>query len=650
MATYKRRWITSSSTKRDDRLQHEEHPNTEKQDKRILPMDYGRCIQTVSVLDLLASSLAVSVSSNNTEEHNVCDYNNPIIFPLLNDREAQFSRNKNRRKKIGSSAAAGYKLDVHSIKSTVVGTRLAKKITSSNITQAKNHHESKKSVSAQTKTGGLDALILEMEDIRLNPLTISAANNRSTSSVSSSHECDNADANANDSNWLVDDTIAHSLAADHHAGVIMTNNAFQSMLMGDHHSFASNNTNTTTTAQWKIPMTIIKYPFRETNVKNEEDKARSKKRRHNDDIFHGLVIVDDAVPSPLTSRECLSKGLEKPFDNVLLDSEVITQIPPTLLEGDIKKTRAIDDKKTKVLQGHTTIQYVYTLLSLPTANTNAGKRKGMSNFCNILVRTENDMWENVNINSNVSSGDSVINVPIRRMIQTDYFYAERKMVETCSFHQRAIWILEKLLQPKCRILMGRMNAATCRLMKIEEKGIAHALSCPNFDPDVYFGIVERIVSSISKVRLSFGSYMLCFPGLEKAPVAAAGRNVGDDNPGISRSAMTTVSVHVGIDSSSTATLTTTPVVVLDMEKELCKAEDVILNKTSLLSCFRMWEWDDNAAAAIGNDKEDTQNVSINDNGKQKKTNSSKVGSAVTLESCGENSKQRRVPFTFPIQE
>lgn len=320
---------------------------------------------------------------------------------------------------------------------------------------------------------------------------------------------------------LQHDEHAKKLAREHNVSVLMTSEAFSTML----------NRPANTLCRWKI---LLFLEQKSTEGTSSKDITTEKP----------LIFFEDPLPQACTPREWMSLAYEGPLDAYLLSSSGS--------DGDCPATA-----KQQVGGGgaSSNIQYVYTLVNLPTSIQNTNTQ--------VLVRV---------VNNRVDEDRR----PIRQKIKLEYFHSDYGYLEEYTAFERVQWIMEKLLQPTCRVLVGRVNAMNGNLISLEETNIALALatiSDSSFDPMSHFRVVGNIVKG-STLLLGGGgaaarsSYMICFPACFPSSTTSS------------------ASVHPACARRNEKEPT------ISVESELLAAETVSLNRDSLLRCFRMFEWDE----------------------------------------------------------
>ena len=353
-----------------------------------------------------------------------------------------------------------------------------------------------------TKVIGLDHKLTTDNTVASIPLL----SQFSTSSISSGDTTSTAC-------LLQHDEYAKKLAREHNVSVLMTSEAFSTML----------NRPGNTLSRWKILIFLEQNSTEGTSSKNITTEKP-------------LVFFEDPLPHVCTPREWMSLAYEGPLDAYLLSS--------SCSDGEYSATAKQQEEGAS---GN--IQYVYTLVNLPTSNQNANTQ--------VLVRV---------VNTRVDEDRR----PIRQKIKLEYFHSDFGYLEEYTAFERVQWIMEKLLQPTCRVVVGRVNAINGTLISLEETNIALALAFgdSSFDPMSHFRVVGNIVKGST---LLFGGsaarYMICFPACFPSCTTSS------------------ASIHPSCARRHENEPT------ISLESELLAAETVSLNRDSLLRCFRMFEWD-----------------------------------------------------------
>ena len=252
-----------------------------------------------------------------------------------------------------------------------------------------------------------------------------------------------------------------------------------------------------------------------------------------------VLFLENPLPSVATPRECLSVGTQEALISHAIHSTGNTV--PSLKGED-----------------------VYTLLNINRPDRHQ----------KVLVRSRNYL---VNQNSQ----------PTLIFSKLDYF--AKHGLEEYTAHERAVWLLHKMLQGDSHIFVGRVDVTNMHILNFELKGVAEALT--PLDPSTserhldtlgqfemvgsnekclesLFGVMVDILSSVSLIaKKTEVNHMLCYPGRK-------------ENAAIS--SIPTVTVHSNQNVND---------IFIDVTKELEeKATAVLLNEHSLRSCFRLLQW------------------------------------------------------------
>jgi hypothetical protein len=309
----------------------------------------------------------------------------------------------------------------------------------------------------------------------------------------------------------------------------------------------------------------------EIELNNQKASSSKSKMTHvkTTTSTRSVVVIEDPVLHPVTPRERLEVGFERALVWNLLESR-----------GDISK----EENGGSGEQDDGSIQYVYTLLSLPSSTATSPSHDS----CTLLVRSENEIFD-------------ADHNPIHMLPQLEYF-PERGM-EECSTLDRARWLLLKMIQPKCRVCVVRIDPEKAKILRMEEKSMAHALteSMDGGDRRWDLGLKESLVvmrgrddgDLTAHLRAMMvvlkgmktvergQKHLLCLPG--RGDVALAETTVSFHKAVMKKEDVDNIEdAHASTNRSSS--------LVVDLHKELQAAECVFLAQTSLLNCFRLWEW------------------------------------------------------------
>ena len=339
--------------------------------------------------------------------------------------------------------------------------------------------------------------------------------------------------------WLRDDPTALRLASEHGAQAIITAGTLSLLLQRP----GAERWN-----RWKIPVEVMQVK-KDNEHKNKNDPKIQHRKRKYRGATSSIAIFDRALPHALSTRECLSKGLEGPLFGALMLTDENENYDPN--DGE-------KEGRTETIAQRHEHQYVYTVVHIDEIK--------------ILVRSINDMQ---------SDG-----CPVKRHVQLEYF-SERGM-EVYSAHQRVQWMLEKLLQPNAIITVGRVDLkdGAAELICVEGKSIAHALGGDdahlelNFDPMQHFKAAAAVFRGVEK--LSTGRFLACFPSVTTNANASTNTNTSS------------VSIHQRIEDVSSCSRNhnhhahkSNNLAIIDVQGELEDAEAVYTSESSLLACFRM---------------------------------------------------------------
>lgn len=247
------------------------------------------------------------------------------------------------------------------------------------------------------------------------------------------------------------------------------------------------------------------------------------------------LFMEDPLPCMSTPRESLSVGFREALMSQFLDTEIYGNR----------------------IQGKST----YTLISIPHS---AGRQRVLVRSCNYMVNEDEE--------------------PLIMLSQLEYFTAECR-VEEFSNHDRALWLLCKILQDNSRTVVGRVDVTSAEILEAEEKTIADSLTVNDacvsekfldslgcfekktVDMSSSFRVMAMILSAAQLIEKKIDAhYIMCFPGL-----------------GDSSTSQTTATVHRALMDESKA--------VINVKKEVeSNANAVLLTKSALYSCFNQWRW------------------------------------------------------------
>eukprot|EP00557_Chaetoceros_sp_GSL56_P005575 CAMPEP_0176495978 /NCGR_PEP_ID=MMETSP0200_2-20121128/10952_1 /TAXON_ID=947934 /ORGANISM="Chaetoceros sp., Strain GSL56" /LENGTH=637 /DNA_ID=CAMNT_0017893907 /DNA_START=159 /DNA_END=2072 /DNA_ORIENTATION=- len=246
-----------------------------------------------------------------------------------------------------------------------------------------------------------------------------------------------------------------------------------------------------------------------------------------------VVFIEDPLPLSCCSRECLSFGL--------IDS----------LYGSLRLDLEPSNSGSR--------QYNYTLLNFV----------GASSF-RVLVRSESFIL-------NEDGGPLSIDVSLE-------YFPDRGM-EVIPVRDRTQWLVQKILNPKAKQLLFRIDPETANILSMEEKGVADVLtsedaikdekgvdSLGDFEsmeddtsPDELIQCMMDLCCATTKLNHNFSSRnIVCFPARYQGSTSVASHQVA--------------SVHKETNDEDAS--------FVDIMKEIDDAHQVHLAPT-----YRNWSWD-----------------------------------------------------------
>jgi hypothetical protein len=224
---------------------------------------------------------------------------------------------------------------------------------------------------------------------------------------------------------LQNDDRAKKLALQHNVCVLLTSEALSVLL----------NRPGNKGCRWKIPV------FLETIQAWNTNKSGQKL----------LAIFEDPLPRSCNPREWMIRAFSGPLDEFILSSSSSVQLHNTSVSTTDQATSSVSEET----QPQPTFQFVYSLIKLPTSDCRSSET--------FIVRSLNDIFDEENL-------------PIHRVVKLEYFYSPYSYLEEYTAYERVQWIKEKLLQPRSRVIVGRVDPCNGTLISLEEKNIAMALA------------------------------------------------------------------------------------------------------------------------------------------------------------------------------
>ena len=243
-----------------------------------------------------------------------------------------------------------------------------------------------------------------------------------------------------------------------------------------------------------------------------------------------IPFMEDPLPSIKTPRECLSVGITEALIRSALDYDLV------------KRDR---------LKGKS----AYTVTMIPSSNRNL---KALIRYTNYCIDKEQN--------------------PVAIMTQLEYF--PEKGFEQFNRYDRAKWLLTKCVQKDARIMIARVDANTAKVLNIEEKSVADALTIneinipeknlnslgpfeesDEFSIDAPFNVLYKITAAISLLEKKTNRQYVVQRESDWNAICRSSCTIEDE---IQR---------------------------FDIDDEINKnGTSVLLNTDTLMSSFNMWGW------------------------------------------------------------
>ena len=262
-----------------------------------------------------------------------------------------------------------------------------------------------------------------------------------------------------------------------------------------------------------------------------------------------LVVLEDPLPVRSTTREWLAKGFTA-----------------GLVETAIASARSVEEQGKKFHETRPSdvpLQYVYTLLTFPIAYTEGRRQRPLV----ALIRTTNTIRDENGL-------------PLRLRLSLEYFPERGRELSTP--HESVTWIMERMLQPECRVVLARVNPYKAEISGFEERGVAHATATsdplPHFKgAAIVLNALGRIGQDVGRAGRRIGRWnILCLPG----------RDVSS-----SSGPQALISVHGEEQTQEGGGSANVERESIDIKCELAAANEVMTSRLSLMACFRLWECD-----------------------------------------------------------
>ena len=271
--------------------------------------------------------------------------------------------------------------------------------------------------------------------------------------------------------FLKDDAMARKLALENHADVVVTDAVLETLMKkhpspggGNVYGTSPSDANTsaapaTAMDQWTLPVSCQKIKL--LSSESEERAGAGVNRAKERDV----VFVEDPLPSPSLSRECLAFGFTEALYGTLANHSTLSKNQADI---DTKNPNIITSKNNEESGYPHSREYVYTLLKVPKHGC------GPSHTFRILVRSVNYLHSDC-------SSESILNgerepEPIHIESRIEYFHDQNRGMDIVPVKERAHWFVLKLLQPNIRILSCRIEPVMGRIVEVGEKTIADAIT------------------------------------------------------------------------------------------------------------------------------------------------------------------------------
>lgn len=244
-----------------------------------------------------------------------------------------------------------------------------------------------------------------------------------------------------------------------------------------------------------------------------------------------IPFLENPLPCVANPRECLSVGVNESLIGNALDMK---------------------DHHSQI-KG----KYAYTMITIPTSNKKL----------RALIRSKNYLIDEHQ-------------KPVVLLSQLEYFLSKCG-VEKFTDYDRALWLLTKMLQADSRLLVIRVDASAVKVVKSEEKTVADALTTDEST------LSERFLESLGPFEESdstnIASLLQIICTILSATQLIEKRT--DRQYLLCRESATNVICRSNVKDQSNSAL------LLDVVKEVDdKGIVVLLNESSLLSCFKSFQW------------------------------------------------------------
>jgi hypothetical protein len=245
----------------------------------------------------------------------------------------------------------------------------------------------------------------------------------------------------------------------------------------------------------KPPATSWIVPVSRNHQKDVDYSNRtinSSSRNNNSDL---IILESPTQLSYSSTREWMTAGIEEGLNQWLEQSSSSTTTAGSKGKGKIDADSNISSSSPC---------YTYTLLTLPSPARNKP--------CRVLVRQQDRFF--------CASG----NCPLRTHVHLEYFF-DRGQREIPSILDKAVWMLDYVLQPLCRVVVAKVDPCNCRILEWNDVSLAHALTLPSslpksllpmFDDDVNSSMdhlwqqLDHLLT-MAIPTIGPGQHVLCYP-------------------------------------------------------------------------------------------------------------------------------------------
>ncbi|KAL7565115.1 hypothetical protein ACA910_005122 [Epithemia clementina (nom. ined.)] len=241
-----------------------------------------------------------------------------------------------------------------------------------------------------------------------------------------------------------------------------------------------------------------------------------------------LIVGEPTIKTFSCPRECLSRGFRESLVNKLHQGR--------------RTTDANNKQNSSKMNRH----YDYVVLSLPPVRQKKHR---------VLVRRDREL---VRDNSGLF---------VRLHAHTEYF--PERGLEIPSASDKALWMLDFLLEPSSRVVVAKIDPSTCTVARWEEVSLAHTLtqndSSGRILSDSEASCIDRwhnllhLLTALPMV--GHKKHVLCYPG-----------QVGE------RRSFPSISVHL-LDDEGEFSIS-----------DMLKGGEVPLDYSAFRRCYRPWQW------------------------------------------------------------